>query len=81
MVGCHARPLGHFINSARGQVTLYMMASRYSRLVRGMAATSGSRWCRVGRSRQPAGRRSQQPVAGRAEQSDGEPAGAAGQSN
>ena len=26
MVGCHACPLGHFINSARGQVTLYMMA-------------------------------------------------------
>ena len=26
MVGCHACPLGHFINSVRGQVTLYMMA-------------------------------------------------------
>ena len=24
--GCHPCPLGHFINSARGQVTLYMMA-------------------------------------------------------
>ena len=23
---CHACPLGHFMNSARGQVTLYMMA-------------------------------------------------------
>ena len=39
---CHACPLSHFINSARGQVTLYMMASRYSCLVRGMAVSSGS---------------------------------------
>ena len=48
MVGCHTCPLGHFINSAQGQVTLYMMAPRYSCLVRGMAATSGSCRCRVG---------------------------------
>ena len=47
MVGCHACPLGHFINSARGQVTLYKMVSRYGCLVRGMAVMSVSCWCRV----------------------------------
>ena len=44
---CHACPLGHFMNSARGQVTLYMMVSRYGCLVRGMAVSSGSCRCRV----------------------------------
>ena len=81
MVGCHACPLGHFINSARGQVTLYMMASRYSRLVRGMAATSGSCRCRVG-LQSTADWLAQSAAGSRPdEQSDGEPAGAAGQSD
>ena len=44
---CHACPLGHFINSAQGQVTLYMMASRYGCLVRSIAVSSGSCRCQV----------------------------------
>ena len=66
---CHACPLGHFINSARGQVTLYMMASRYSCLVRGMVVSSGSCRCRVGL--QTAAGWSVLSAAGWAEQSDG----------
>ncbi len=87
MVGCHACPLGHFINNAKGQVTLYMMASRYSHLVRDMAAMSGSCRCRVGLQSaagwlaQSAAGWSAQSAAGGAEQLDGEPAGAAGQSD
>ena len=71
MVGCHTCSLGHFTNSAQGQVTLYMMASWYNCLVRGMAVSSGSCRCRVGL----------QSAADRVEQSDGEPTGAAGQSD
>ena len=37
---CHACPLGHFMNSARGQVTLYMTVSRYGRPV-GVLSLSG----------------------------------------
>ena len=72
---CHACPLGHFMNSARGQVTLYMMVLRYGCLVGvlsmpGRTAVGSRLVGAVG-----------QLAAGRVEQSDGEPAGAAGQSD
>ena len=48
MVGCHACPLGHFINSVRGQVTLYMMAGVTREQCSGTAVSLVSYRCRVG---------------------------------
>ena len=48
MVECHACPLGHFMNSARGQVTLYMMAEVTREQCSGTVVSSVSCRCRVG---------------------------------